>query len=83
LGLLLLIGFITVKGSGMRGKSSVIRVSRYLFLPPIERKPRPSDALRMALGGEGSRTKNVRAKSEGYIPQLHYHHKFNITVCCC
>jgi hypothetical protein len=26
LGLFLLIGFITVKGSGMRGKSSVIRV---------------------------------------------------------
>jgi hypothetical protein len=45
LGLFLLIGFITVKGSGMRGKSSVIRVRRYLLLPPIERKPRPSDAL--------------------------------------
>ena len=45
LGLLLLIVFITVNGSGMRGKSSVIPVCRYLLLPPIERKPGPSDAL--------------------------------------
>src|ERR1700737_1083620 len=34
----------------------------------------------MALGGEGSRTKNVRAKSESYIPQSHFHHKLNITA---
>jgi len=57
-GLFLLIGFITVKRSGMRGKSSVIRVCRYLLLPPIERKPRPSDALKEWRWGEkGSRTK--------------------------
>jgi len=52
LGLLLLIGFITVKGSGMGGKSSVIRACRYLLLPPIERKPRPSDALEEWRWGE-------------------------------
>jgi hypothetical protein len=52
LGLLLLIDFITVKGSGMRRKSSVIRVCRYLLLPPIERKPGPSDALEEWRSGE-------------------------------
>jgi hypothetical protein len=36
----------------MRGKSLVIRVCRYLLLPPIERKPRPSDALEEWRWGE-------------------------------
>jgi len=64
LGLLLLIGFITVKRSGMRGKSSVIRVCRYPLLPPIERKPRPSDALEVWRWGEKEVGRRIFARNQ-------------------
>jgi hypothetical protein len=84
LGLLLLIVFITVNGSGVRGK--VFSYSRLQTSASAANRAKAwtqRRLRRMALGGEGSRTNNVRAKSESYIPQLHFHHKLNITAYRC